>query len=237
MNTQNQNSSAATEKTPSGSDEPVSSVPLNPSLLPETRTIAEKIVEKHAEDFAIAGKAEFVAAIAAAYVESAEIHNRKLALLESENLALKTESLVLQSRLTAAEEVAAKHAEDSVALAESLKAAEADRDTQKALVLDFCADDTKIRDLVRPILTPLEVDGDSYGVPTPVDIVETLVSRLTAAEQSNAEMREKVEGMSVYARHTPDCALGQALESPYRGVFTDCTCGLSTFLQSVKEGK
>ena len=45
-------------------------------------------------------------------------------------------------------------------------------------LLDSCADDTAIRKLAREVLTEFQVKGDSYGVPTPVDITEKLVRRV-----------------------------------------------------------
>jgi hypothetical protein len=44
---------------------------------------------------------------------------------------------------------------------------------------DDCATDCYIRDRVRGILTDFEIDGDSYGVPTLEDIVDSLCERLT----------------------------------------------------------
>src|SRR2546430_8430937 len=43
---------------------------------------------------------------------------------------------------------------------------------------DWAEDDTAIRDLCRPILGDAAVDGDSYGVPSVVELVEKLVGEL-----------------------------------------------------------
>lgn len=43
---------------------------------------------------------------------------------------------------------------------------------------DECERDTEIRNLVRPILGEQKTDGDTYGVPGTVDIVESLVSEI-----------------------------------------------------------
>src|SRR5438128_11999956 len=50
---------------------------------------------------------------------------------------------------------------------------------------DWAEDDTKIRDLCRPILGNAAVDGDSYGVPPMVELVELLIARL-ASKLKNA---------------------------------------------------
>jgi hypothetical protein len=65
-------------------------------------------------------------------------------------------------------------------LLERLQKAEA---SLSSFLKDSCDDDTAIRNLVRPILKPLECDGNSNGVPTPVDIVQTLVNRLQVMEK------------------------------------------------------
>ncbi len=43
--------------------------------------------------------------------------------------------------------------------------------------------DTAIRELARPFLSAKEIDGDSFGVPTMVDVVESLCKKLREAEQ------------------------------------------------------
>jgi len=43
---------------------------------------------------------------------------------------------------------------------------------------DWADDDTAIRDLASKYLTKFEVDGDSYGVPPIVDVVERLCKKL-----------------------------------------------------------
>lgn len=46
------------------------------------------------------------------------------------------------------------------------------------LLEDSVDDDTKIRQLAAEVLTDFEINGDSYGVPTIVDIVELLVKKI-----------------------------------------------------------
>jgi hypothetical protein len=48
---------------------------------------------------------------------------------------------------------------------------------------DDCTTDCYIRDLVRGILTDFEIDGDSYGVPTLEDIVDSLCNRILTKEK------------------------------------------------------
>lgn len=43
---------------------------------------------------------------------------------------------------------------------------------------DEAADDTEIRNLARPVLGERDTDGDSFGVPSIVDIVQSLVRRI-----------------------------------------------------------
>lgn len=43
---------------------------------------------------------------------------------------------------------------------------------------DSCEDDDEIRKLCREVLTEKEVFGDSYGVPSNVDLVELLVNKI-----------------------------------------------------------
>lgn len=47
---------------------------------------------------------------------------------------------------------------------------------------DDCSTDCYIRNRVRGILTDFEIDGDSYGVPTLEDIVDSLCDKLTKNE-------------------------------------------------------
>ena len=46
------------------------------------------------------------------------------------------------------------------------------------LLYDTCSDDTQIRKLCKQVLPDKVVDGDSYGVPGPVDLVELLVGEI-----------------------------------------------------------
>jgi hypothetical protein len=50
------------------------------------------------------------------------------------------------------------------------------------LIVDQCDDDTAIRALGAQVMPESEVYGDSYGVPTAVDLVEKLVVRLKHAQ-------------------------------------------------------
>lgn len=50
----------------------------------------------------------------------------------------------------------------------------------RKVISDSCEDDTAIRNLVRPILGEKETDGDSYGVPDIVTLVELVVKRIDA---------------------------------------------------------
>ena len=43
---------------------------------------------------------------------------------------------------------------------------------------DWADDDTAIREIAKKYLTELEVEGDSYGVPTIVDVVEKLCKKI-----------------------------------------------------------
>lgn len=69
-----------------------------------------------------------------------------------------------------------------------LDALREERDALDKLNRDECERDTAIRDLVRPILGEAETDGDSYGVPTPVTIVESLCKRFDALRAENARL-------------------------------------------------
>lgn len=45
---------------------------------------------------------------------------------------------------------------------------------------DEAEEDTRIRDLCRPFLTPLQVDGNSYGVPMPSEVVQSALTHKDA---------------------------------------------------------
>jgi hypothetical protein len=47
-----------------------------------------------------------------------------------------------------------------------------------SILQDYAADDTDIRDLARPILGTLAVDGDEHAVPTLPGIVARLIERI-----------------------------------------------------------
>lgn len=46
------------------------------------------------------------------------------------------------------------------------------------MLMDWAEDDTDGRNLALTVLTDAQVNGDSYGVPTLVDIIETLVAEV-----------------------------------------------------------
>lgn len=54
-------------------------------------------------------------------------------------------------------------------------------------LIDFTVCDNYVRDRVRGILTDFEIDGDSFGVPTIEDIVNDLVEKILALENSNCK--------------------------------------------------
>lgn len=51
-------------------------------------------------------------------------------------------------------------------------------DRWKALVVIGCEEDEDVKRMARPFLTDLEIDGDKYGVPGTVGIVEALCKKL-----------------------------------------------------------
>lgn len=55
------------------------------------------------------------------------------------------------------------------------------RDVLSRLMEDDADADTFIRSEAAKVLTDFEINGDSYGVPTPADIVERLVKRIQAS--------------------------------------------------------
>jgi len=57
----------------------------------------------------------------------------------------------------------------------------------KQIVIYDCEDDTDIRELAKPFT---DTEGDSYGVPTPPDIVEQLCKQLTTANATLDKLRE-----------------------------------------------
>jgi hypothetical protein len=54
------------------------------------------------------------------------------------------------------------------------------KDSEKLQILlkDTCDEDTEIRDLCKQVFPADVVDGDSYAVPSIVDLVEMLVKKL-----------------------------------------------------------
>lgn len=67
--------------------------------------------------------------------------------------------------------------------------------------------DTAIRDAARKVLPAFDVDGDSYGVPSIEDIVESLVAEIARLRLTDAE-REAVDRQAKWlvnqAKHKPD---------------------------------
>lgn len=47
-----------------------------------------------------------------------------------------------------------------------------------SILEDWADDDTSIREMARKYLTEFEVEGDSYGVPSLVDVVKKLCERI-----------------------------------------------------------
>lgn len=47
---------------------------------------------------------------------------------------------------------------------------------------DWADDDTRVKELAKPFLTKFEIEGDSYGVPGVIDIVESLTKQLATAK-------------------------------------------------------
>jgi hypothetical protein len=77
---------------------------------------------------------------------------------------------------------------DVPALISSLNAA---RKTIAQECQDWAETDTDIRNLCRPHLTPLEVDGDKYSVPTMADVCELTVRKLESeVSRLRAELAE-----------------------------------------------
>jgi len=58
---------------------------------------------------------------------------------------------------------------------------------------DSCADDTAIRELARGILPDIDIDGDSYGVPPIVDVVEGIVKKIKDMERVIDEQVELID--------------------------------------------
>lgn len=54
------------------------------------------------------------------------------------------------------------------------------KEQREELIKDMAYDDTEIRNLASKVLTEYEVSGDSYGVPSILDIIETLIKQREA---------------------------------------------------------
>ena len=54
------------------------------------------------------------------------------------------------------------------------------KDSEKLQILlkDTCDEDTEIRDLCKQVFLADVVDGDNFGVPSIVDLIEMLVNKL-----------------------------------------------------------
>jgi hypothetical protein len=86
----------------------------------------------------------------------------------------------LQSQLNDANEQLRLY---SIRIVEGAKQLAAERkisETRLAVIKDDCETDTNVRELARPILGDIKVDGDSYGVPGLEDIIEELIKQLAA---------------------------------------------------------
>ena len=56
----------------------------------------------------------------------------------------------------------------------------------RRLLVEHCEEDTEIRNVLRPILGAQKTDGDSYGVPSVLDLVKAMRAGFTAAwEKAN----------------------------------------------------
>lgn len=65
-------------------------------------------------------------------------------------------------------------------------------DRWKALVVIGCEEDEDVKRMARPFLTDLEIDGDKYGVPGTVGIVEALCKKLKLLEDGAVKLMEEL---------------------------------------------
>lgn len=81
----------------------------------------------------------------------------------------------------------------------SEQAAEIER--LKVLLSDECEKDTELRAIASRVLSDLEANGDSYGVPTIVDVAESLVQeveRLRAEVEELKRDKERLDWLFVF---------------------------------------
>ena len=64
----------------------------------------------------------------------------------------------------------------------------------KSVVKNDCETEEEVKRLARPFLKPIQIDGDTYGIPNEADIVEALIKQLAEA---NAEL-EQIEAMDIH---------------------------------------
>ncbi len=67
------------------------------------------------------------------------------------------------------------------------------KDNYEQFLRDLADTDTEIRNLARPHLAPLDVDGDKEGSPGMADVVELLVKKLESANAKIAEYESRVQ--------------------------------------------
>jgi hypothetical protein len=96
------------------------------------------------------------------------------------------------------------------------------------LVRDDCATDEGVRDIARPVLGRMAVDGDSYGVPPLEEITRDLVARANRAESACEELRASLMRGSTLMRvklhsahHAADHELEIAVIDGTPHAFTD----------------
>ena len=65
---------------------------------------------------------------------------------------------------------------------------EAENATLRACIKNDCKNEELIKKLVKPYLTPFEINGDSYGVPGVVEILETLCQKLAEAKKDTERL-------------------------------------------------
>ena len=88
--------------------------------------------------------------------------------------------------------------------------------TLEACLAEECEADTDARKAARQVLSEIEVDGDSYGVPSVADIVENLVKREKRLADELKSILGLIRALPVDAMGcSTDPQTGEA-EYPYR---------------------
>jgi hypothetical protein len=114
----------------------------------------------------------------------------------------------------------------------------ADLDIRNKVIESDCETDEAGRKLARKVLSDMAVYGDSYGVPTTADIIESLTTLLSQARGA----------LEKYGRHLFTCHLmnGQATWCRFHPEekkhlewdgCDGCTCGLDATLSALGEAK